>query len=57
MNDRNRPDLIKAARLLRPVLDELVFAGGAVTGLLDSDPAAGEPRFTIDVDALAEIAS
>jgi hypothetical protein len=57
MNDRNRQYLIKTAKLLSPLLDELVFVGGAVTGLLITDSAAGEPRVTIDVDALAEILS
>jgi hypothetical protein len=37
--------------------DELVFIGGVVTGLLVTDPAAGEPRVTLDVDAIAEILS
>ncbi len=57
MNDRNRQYLIKTTKLLSPLLDELVFVGGAVTGLLITDSAAGEPRVTIDVDALAEILS
>ncbi len=39
------------------MLDELVFVGGAVTGLLITDPAGGEPRVTVDVDAIAEILS
>jgi hypothetical protein len=49
MNDRNREYLIQAAKLLGPLLNELVFVGGAVTGLLATDSAAGEPRVTIDV--------
>jgi hypothetical protein len=57
MLDRNREYLIDTAKLLGPVLDELVFVGGAVTGLLITDPAAGEPRVTVDVDAIAEILS
>jgi hypothetical protein len=57
MNDRNREYLLDTAKLLGPLLDELVFVGGAVTGLLITDPAAGEPRVTIDVDAIAEILS
>jgi len=57
MNDRNRQYLIQTAKLLRPLLDELVFVGGAVTGLLITDSAAGEPRVTIDIDAIAEILS
>jgi predicted nucleotidyltransferase len=46
-----------AAYLLRPMLDELVFVGGSVTGLLITDGAANEPRATFDVDAIAEISS
>ena len=57
MHDSNLKQLIAAARLLRPLLDELVFVGGAVTGLLVTDQAAGDPRTTLDVDAIAEIAS
>jgi hypothetical protein len=47
--------LTSAAKLLRPLLGELVFVGGSVTGLLVTDPAAGEPRSTLDVDAVAEL--
>ena len=39
------------------MLDELVFVGGSVTGLLITDDAAGEPRSTLDVDAIVEITS
>ena len=53
--NNNLDQLITAARLLRPLLDELVFVGGAVTGLLLTDEAAAEPRSTLDVDAIAEI--
>jgi hypothetical protein len=37
------------------LLDELVFVGGSVTGLLITDEGAAEPRTTLDVDAIAEI--
>ncbi|MGC4052586.1 MAG: hypothetical protein QM757_24920 [Paludibaculum sp.] len=57
MNDSNREQLIIAARLLRPLLGELVFVGGAVTGLLITDEASPGPRATLDVDAIAEITS
>jgi hypothetical protein len=43
--------------LLRGYLGELVFVGGSVTGLLITDEAAGDPRPTVDVDAIAEITS
>lgn len=57
MRDPNLDQLIAAASALRPLLPELVFVGGCVTGLLITDEAAGEPRGTIDVDAIAEITS
>jgi hypothetical protein len=57
MRDPNLDQLIAAADVLRPLLAELVFVGGCVTGLLITDEAAGEPRGTIDVDAIAEITS
>jgi hypothetical protein len=57
MRDPNLDQLIAAADALRPLLVELVFAGGCVTGLLITDEAAAEPRGTIDVDVIAEITS
>jgi predicted nucleotidyltransferase len=57
MPNSNLEQLIIAARLLRPLLGELVFVGGSVTGLLITDNAAGDPRATFDVDAIAEITS
>ena len=57
MNEPNLKRLIAAARLLRPLLGELVFVGGTVTGLLITDEAASDPRPTLDVDAIAEISS
>jgi hypothetical protein len=57
MHDSNRDQLLAAAQLLRPLLGELVFVGGAVTGLLITDEAAGDPRATLDVDAIAAITS
>lgn len=53
----NLEQLIAVARLLRPMLDEIVFVGGSVTGILITDPAAGEPRATRDVDVIAAIKS
>jgi predicted nucleotidyltransferase len=57
MPDSNLEQLVAAAQLLRPLLGALVFVGGSVTGLLITDEAAGEPRITLDVDAIAEITS
>src|ERR1035437_2265717 len=55
MRDTNRQLLLSAARLLRPLLEELVFVGGCVTGLLITDEAAPSVRATLDVDAITEI--
>jgi predicted nucleotidyltransferase len=57
MSESNLDQLIEAAEALRPLLGELVFVGGCVTGLLTTDEAAGAPRTTVDVDAIAEITS
>ena len=58
MPDPNLEQLIDAARAPAPLLDELVFVGGAVTGLMMvTDEAASAPRVTFDVDAIVEIAS
>ena len=57
MRDRNREQLIAAAELLRPLLSDLVFVGGCITGILITDDAAPEPRATFDVDAIVEITS
>jgi predicted nucleotidyltransferase len=37
--------------------DEFVFLGGAVTGLLVTDPAAAVPRPTDDVDVIVDVGS
>lgn len=42
---------------LAPLLDQIVFVGGCVTGLLVTDPAAAPVRPTLDVDAIVAIAS
>ena len=57
MADPNIRLLKEAAKLLRPVLGELVFVGGCMTGLLISDEGAGDVRPTVDVDAITEITS
>jgi hypothetical protein len=57
MSRTNLEHLIATADLLRPMLTELVFVGGAVTSLLVTDEGAGAPRATLDVDAIAEITS
>ena len=57
MPNHNLDLLVQAARLLEPLLDELVFVGGCTTALLITDKAAAEVRPTYDVDAIAEITS
>jgi hypothetical protein len=57
MANRNLELLTGVARLLRPMLGELVFVGGCTTALLITDPAAAEVRPTYDVDSIAEITS
>jgi hypothetical protein len=49
--------LVDAAKLLKPILAELVFVGGCTTALLITDKAAADVRPTYDVDAIAEIPS
>lgn len=57
MPNRNLELLADAARLLKPLLRELVFVGGATTALLITDKGASEVRPTYDVDAIAAITS
>ena len=57
MNDPNLKQLIVAARALKPLLNELVFVGGCVTGLLIRDEVAADPRGTMDLNAIATITS
>jgi len=57
MADPDLQLLTDAAKLLRPILGELVFVGGCATALLITDKAAADVRPTFDVDAIAEITS
>lgn len=57
MNNPNLELLRQMARKLEPLLDQVVFLGGCVTGLLLTDPASPPVRPTTDVDVMAEIAS
>lgn len=57
MADPNRALFESVVRLLAPVVDELVFVGGCMTGLLITDPAAEGIRATKDVDAIVDVAS
>lgn len=56
-DDPNLQLLEAAARALEPMLGEVVFVGGCVTGLLITDPAAAGIRPTTDVDVIAEVHS
>ena len=53
----NLVQLVAVATKLEPILDQLAFVGGCVTGLLLTDPAAAPVRPTLDVDAIVAIAS
>jgi hypothetical protein len=53
----NLARLATAAKKLGPLLDEIAFVGGCVTGLLITDPAAAPVRPTLDVDAIVAIRS
>jgi hypothetical protein len=57
MKDPNGQLFEAAARLLRPLLHELVFLGGSATGLLISDQGAPNVRATDDVDVITEVGS
>ena len=57
MANSNLELLTSVARLLSPLLGDLVFVGGCTTALLITDTAAAEVRPTYDVDAIAEITS
>ncbi len=57
MANPNLQLLTDAAKLLKPILGELVFVGGCATALLITDSAAADVRPTFDVDSIAEITS
>ena len=46
-----------AAEILGPLLDEVVFVGGATVNLWLSDPGAPPARVTDDVDVICEVTS
>ena len=57
ISNPNLAPLAAAAHKLAPLLDQIAFVGGSVTGLLLTDPAAAPVRPTLDVDAIVAIAS
>lgn len=53
----NRELLAGVARKVRPLLDRLVFVGGAVVELYFTDPASDRVRPTFDVDTVCDAVS
>lgn len=51
-NDPNLPYLRRIAEALGDLREQVVFVGGAVAGLLVTDPLADSVRATRDVDAV-----
>jgi hypothetical protein len=54
---QNVKRLTAVARQLEDLLQNMVFAGGAVTELLITDPAYPDVRPTIDIDVIVEVIS
>ncbi|MEQ7665468.1 YlcI/YnfO family protein [Xanthomonas nasturtii] len=54
-DDPNLPHLLVIADALGELRDHVVFLGGAVVGLLVSDPLAESVRATYDVDAVVNL--
>lgn len=52
--DPNRAQLQRIAEAVGDLRERLVFVGGAVAGLLVTDPLAHAVRATVDVDAVVE---
>ena len=57
MNSANLEVLVRLARLLGPLADELVFVGGCVADLLVTDPVGLRVRPTDDTDCVCEAAT
>lgn len=57
MSSPNREALVRVARLLGAIADELVFVGGRVAELLVSEPGSTRVRPTDDSDAVSEVAT
>ena len=51
-NDPNLPHLRRIAEALGELCEQVVFVGGAVAGLLVTDPLADAVRATREVDAV-----
>jgi hypothetical protein len=52
---RNLNSLILIANRLEELSNEVVFVGGCITGLLITDKAAPDVRFTVDVDCIINV--
>lgn len=55
--DPNYAMLVRVARRLGDLREEVVFVGGAIMGLLVTDPAVAPLRATDDVDVIVEVAT
>lgn len=53
----NRELLIRTARQLRPMLDDIVFIGGQMAELLVTDTGAVRVRPTVDVDIIVSVST
>lgn len=54
-HNQNVERIMAVAHQLGDLLQSVVFAGGAVTGLLITDPAFPDVRPTIDIDVIVEV--
>ncbi len=54
---RNLESLTLVAYRLDDLCDQVTFVGGSVTGLLITDKAAPDVRFTVDVDCIIDVIS
>jgi hypothetical protein len=54
VTDPNRDHLIATARALGDLVDEIVFLGGSIVGLLITDPGSAPVRPTKDVDGIVD---
>ena len=54
---RNTEMVIEAAARLGPLAKEVVFVGGATTGLFITDPLVADVRPTRDVDVIVEVST
>lgn len=51
----NLEALIFVARCLEELCDDVIFVGGSVIGLLITDKAAPDVRFTVDIDCIVDV--